>query len=131
MKPDERSPVFTQFLDCLFQLMHQFPTVFEYNEQTLVFLADHHYSCLFGTFLGNYDKMRVELELRETTVSIWSYLLEYRGEFKNPRYSAHAGPIWPCCSINKLRLWERFFLRWSPDGHPPTALGGDGWHDNW
>ena len=52
--PDERSPVFLQFLDVLYQLVVQFPSAFEFNEALLLFLADHMHSCLFGNFLGEY-----------------------------------------------------------------------------
>jgi myotubularin-related protein 1/2 len=50
--PDERSPVFLQFLDALYQVVAQFPTAFEYTDGLLLFLADHVSSCLFGNFLG-------------------------------------------------------------------------------
>lgn len=50
--PDERSPVFLQFLDVLHQLLLQFPAAFEFTDTLLLFLADHLNSCLFGNFLG-------------------------------------------------------------------------------
>ena len=50
--PDERSPVFLQFLDALYQVVAQFPNAFEYTETLLLFLADHVNSSLFGNFLG-------------------------------------------------------------------------------
>lgn len=53
--PDERSPVFLQFLDVLYQLLVQFPTAFEFTETLLLFLADHVHSCLFGNFLGTFS----------------------------------------------------------------------------
>lgn len=40
---DQRSPVFLQFLDACFQLMNQFPCAFEFNEYTLLTIADHMY----------------------------------------------------------------------------------------
>ena len=39
--PDERSPVFIQCLDALYQIMQQFPHHFEYTTDLLVFIADH------------------------------------------------------------------------------------------
>lgn len=41
---EERSPVFLQFLDSIFQLLTQFPTSFEFSESLLVFLGDHVHS---------------------------------------------------------------------------------------
>lgn len=52
--PDERSPVFLQFLDVLYQLLVQFPNAFEFTDTLLLFLADHLNSCLFGNFLGKH-----------------------------------------------------------------------------
>lgn len=59
-RPDnEISPIFLQFLDCTFQLVSQFPQYFEFSTKYLLAIADHVYSCRFGTFLGNSDKERV------------------------------------------------------------------------
>ena len=55
----ERSPVFLQFIDCVYQLQEQFPNVFEYNSRLLTALFDEVYSCRFGTFLYNTEKQRV------------------------------------------------------------------------
>jgi hypothetical protein len=48
---DERSPVFIQFLDALYQIMDQFPCAFQYNTRILKFIAQQIYTCKFGTFL--------------------------------------------------------------------------------
>jgi myotubularin-related protein 1/2 len=59
-RPDnEISPIFLQFLDCTFQLVSQFPQYFEFSTKYVLTIADHVYSCRFGTFLGNSDKERV------------------------------------------------------------------------
>ena len=52
-KDDQRSPVFLQFLDCVHQLMHQFPFAFEFNDRFLCDLSYHAHSCQYGTFLCN------------------------------------------------------------------------------
>ena len=54
----ETSPIFTQFLECVWQVMVQFPSAFQFNEHFLVTIHDHVYSNQFGTFLGNCEKER-------------------------------------------------------------------------
>jgi hypothetical protein len=128
---DERSPVFVQFLDALYQVMRQFPTSFQYSEQLLVFLGDHVYSCLFGTFLGNSDRERnEEMYVADSTQSIWSYVFEFPERFANKEYEEYNRPIWPSCQLSKLVLWERFHLRWDPECHP-ASITGQAWHDDW
>lgn len=85
----DRSPVFIQFIDCVWQLTRQvskgqlrdtflrgeseswkiicilflllkFPAAFEFNEYFLVTILDHLYSCLFGTFLCNSEQQRLK-----------------------------------------------------------------------
>ena len=40
----ERSPIFFQFLDAVWQIMQQFPFSFEFNAEYLSSIADHIYS---------------------------------------------------------------------------------------
>lgn len=61
--PKDVSPVFTQFVDSVWQLMQQFPCTFQFNERYLLNLHDHVYSCQFGTFVGNCEKDRKDLRL--------------------------------------------------------------------
>ncbi|CAD6883869.1 unnamed protein product [Tilletia laevis] len=79
----EISPVFHQFLDCVWQLMRQFPNRFEYNVAFLVELHAQVYSCEYGTFLLNSERERHALgmddgkvvSLEEKTPSLWDDLL--------------------------------------------------------
>lgn len=43
----DRSPIFLQFIDCVWQMTRQFPSAFEFNELFLITILDHLYSCLF------------------------------------------------------------------------------------
>lgn len=61
---DQKSPIFIQFLDCVHQLMHQFPLSFEYNMTFLLEVAVNVYSCLYGNFL--YDSYQVKLKNHKT-----------------------------------------------------------------
>ena len=80
----ETSPIFTQFIDCVWQMMQQFPFDFEFNELLLLTLHDHVYSCQFGTFIGNSEKERHTLNLRNTTYSLWAFLDSKKDSFVNP-----------------------------------------------
>jgi myotubularin-related protein 1/2 len=39
----QRSPVFLQFLDCVWQVMQQFPCAFQFGEDLLLLIADEMY----------------------------------------------------------------------------------------
>ena len=52
-KDDQKSPIFLLFLDCVQQLMHQYPFAFEFNDKFLNDIAYHTQSCQFGSFLCN------------------------------------------------------------------------------
>ncbi|GAB0188498.1 myotubularin-related protein 7 [Grus japonensis] len=60
--PKEISPVIDQFIECVWQLMEQFPCAFEFNERFLIHIQHHIYSCQFGNFLCNSQKERRELK---------------------------------------------------------------------
>ncbi|PIA15751.1 phosphatases II [Coemansia reversa NRRL 1564] len=72
----ETSPVFQQFLDCVYQLWVQHPTAFEFNERFLLDLFYHLHTAQFGTFLANNMKERQELDMRNSTKSVWSWVCQ-------------------------------------------------------
>ncbi len=120
-----------QFLDVVYQIMLQFPTVFEFSSNLLVFLADHVHSCLFGNFLGNSESERQQvLNVFDSTKSVWAYVLEFKATFSNVHYSAYDQPIWPSCSMASIEIWRRFWQRWDMASHP-NRLHLNPWHDDW
>lgn len=56
----DRSPVFLQFIDCVWQVSKQYPHAMEFNEHFLITTLDHLYSCRFGTFLCNTERERFQ-----------------------------------------------------------------------
>jgi hypothetical protein len=91
----ETSPVFLQFLDCVWQLQRQFPGRFEYNATLLVELHTQLHECRFGTFLSNCEReARIATETAPApanrTVSVWDALLapEQRKRFIDPSFDA-------------------------------------------
>ncbi|KAF7560008.1 hypothetical protein G7046_g4145 [Stylonectria norvegica] len=84
--PKMVSPVFHQFLDCVYQLVRQQGNRFEFNERFLRRLLYHLYSCQYGTFLYNSEKQRHDARVAERTSSVWDYFLCRKAEFTNPDY---------------------------------------------
>lgn len=82
----EVSPIFTQFIDVVYQMMRQEPTLFEFNERFLLELNEHAYSCIYGTFIGNCDKDRKDLKAASRTQSFWSAINTQLTSYKNPFY---------------------------------------------
>lgn len=129
--PDERSPVFIQWLDVMHILLEQFESCFEYSMQLLVFVADHSHSGLFGNFFGNSERQRREnLNVTERTTSVWSYVMEHASLFSNATYEPYSSPLWPKHSPKHMTVWKRYYCRWDPDSHP-TSFDNTQWQDDW
>uniref|UniRef100_A0A3Q3NIV7 Myotubularin related protein 10 n=1 Tax=Labrus bergylta TaxID=56723 RepID=A0A3Q3NIV7_9LABR len=60
LKKNEKveSPLFMLFLDCVWQMMNQYPAAFEFTETYLTVLSDSMWIPLFSTFLFNSPKQR-------------------------------------------------------------------------
>lgn len=72
---DEISPIFLQFIDCVFQIVNQYPDFFEFNTKYLLLLSEHIYSCRFGTLLCDTEREReVVASIRQRTFCLWEYL---------------------------------------------------------
>ncbi|XP_076367298.1 phosphatidylinositol-3,5-bisphosphate 3-phosphatase MTMR3 isoform X2 [Tachypleus tridentatus] len=113
--PNERCPVFLQWLDCIHQLLHQFPCSFEFNKQYLVKLAHHTFSCLFGTFLCNSSQERDQEHVRERTFSVWAYLASRPEIFYNYLFVHSEQVLRPSCQIRDMVLWADVYL-------PPAVM---------
>ncbi|KAL3085060.1 hypothetical protein niasHS_010129 [Heterodera schachtii] len=116
-KPDdaERSPIFVQFVDCVWQLYNQFTSAFEFNVRFLKTLLDELYSCRFGTFLYNNERERHDLEVKLNTVSLWSFILDNKQCFVNPKYDAEANldDFMLQQSLVHPLFWTDYYCRYS------------------
>ncbi|KER33971.1 hypothetical protein T265_00177 [Opisthorchis viverrini] len=115
---DERSPVFLQFIDCVWQMTQQFPHSFEFNERFLITIMDEVYAARFGTFLFNCEMQARDHGVRERTVSLWSYMNSDLKSYQNPMYtpaevSGHR-IIFPQHSLVHLQFWSGYYVRWHP-----------------
>ncbi|XP_063219429.1 myotubularin-related protein 4 isoform X2 [Bacillus rossius redtenbacheri] len=105
---NERCPVFLQWLDCVHQLLLQFPTSFEFSVAYLVKLVQHVYSNLFGTFLCNTRKERTTLKVYDRTFSVWKFL--QNPNFRNHLYCIRPQVLWPSCNMRDLVLWTDVYM---------------------
>ncbi|KDO20096.1 hypothetical protein SPRG_14635 [Saprolegnia parasitica CBS 223.65] len=115
---NERSPVFLQFLDAVWQMTRQFPTAFEFNERFLLHVVDAIFSGLFGTFLYNTEKERADNMMWQRTESVWTCVLEAPAKFANLNYQATSRVLYPRANLKRVVLWEALFFRWDPEMHP-------------
>ena len=90
----EVSPVFTQCLDCVWQLMRQNPNAFEFDSS---FLAALHYAVHtseYGTFLCNSEKERlVDHKLHTRTRCLWRAMSRVAPKHANLRYTPVPGVL--------------------------------------
>jgi len=121
----ERSPVFLQWIDCVWQVTQQFPNAFEFNEYLLTTVLDHLYSCLFGTFLYNSDKERRDNKLHTRTASLWAHVNSARSKYLNPMYCAPLDDkvaLFPVTSIRYMKFWKSYYCRWNPRMRPQDSV---------
>ncbi|KAF3926253.1 Myotubularin [Dactylellina cionopaga] len=129
----ETSPVFHQFLDATYQIMHQHPTRFEFNERFLRRLLYHMFSCQYGTFLYNCEKERVDAKVAKRTRSVWDYFLARRQEWINPAFDKAADEdergvggrvLFPLTNNNNVRWWPEIFGRTNEEMNGRASIFG-------
>ncbi|XP_004631093.1 myotubularin-related protein 6 isoform X2 [Octodon degus] len=123
--PKEVSPVFTQFLECVWHLMEQFPQAFEFSEAFLLQIHEHIHSCQFGNFLGNCQKEREELKLKEKTYSLWPFLLDEQRKYLNPLYSPKSQRftvLEPNTVSFNFKFWRNMYHQFDRPLHPRQSV---------
>ncbi|XP_078739975.1 phosphatidylinositol-3,5-bisphosphate 3-phosphatase MTMR8-like, partial [Lampetra fluviatilis] len=118
----EASPVFVQFLECVWQLGEQFPQALEFNDRLLLQLHDHVHSCQFGNFLGNSQRERRQLRIEERTHSLWAHLWEQRASFTNPLYRPELTALRPDTSPCLFKFWRGMYNRFETGMHPRQSV---------
>jgi len=120
----DQSPIFVQFMDCVFQLLVQYPTDFEFNEKYLRYILSEVCAGRFGTFLFDNEKERAHHNVSSKTFSVWGFLKqmhENSPEFYNFQYLNGSWTkkeelnevqrvLFPETSMASMIFWESFFL---------------------
>uniref|UniRef100_A0A673M7V4 phosphatidylinositol-3,5-bisphosphate 3-phosphatase n=1 Tax=Sinocyclocheilus rhinocerous TaxID=307959 RepID=A0A673M7V4_9TELE len=100
----ERSPLFVQFIDCVWQMARQVRNT----------------ACLgrFFTTLGFFLQ-----EVYSKTISLWSYVNSQLEEFTNPLYVNYEHHVlYPVASLRHLELWVSYYVRWNPRMRPQVPV---------
>lgn len=107
---NEKSPIFHQFLDCVYQILRQYPNQFEFNSRFLKRLFYHHYSCQYGTFLCDslYEASEI-LRINERTISVWDYFLSRPNEFLNPTFCSNEEVVF--FNFTEVKWWFELYGR--------------------
>lgn len=116
------SPIFQQFLDCVYQLIIQNPSSFEFNEKFLLRLVYHLYSCQYGSFLFDCERDLVDSDAPNRTQCVWNYFRSRKVEFLNPNYSTVHPNIqdndfpdecedWIQPDLNNIKWWSKLYGR--------------------
>ena len=106
----QRAPIFYQFVDCVFQILTQFPAEFEFNENFLLQLLTAAYDRRFGTFLCDSERERRQAQLATMTPSLWDYVLDNRELFVSTAYRPLMKVIYPSSSMRELVVWQHALL---------------------
>lgn len=122
--PKEVSPVFTQFLECVWQLSEQFPCVFEFNERYLIEIHNQVYACQYGNFIGNCQKERLDMRLHEKTFSLWPHLLKNQHLYRNPLYrrSLESTVLRPSTLPLHFKFWCGMYNHFDRGMHPKQSV---------
>jgi hypothetical protein len=112
----ETSPVFQQFLDCVFQVMQQNPARFQFNEYFLTRLHYHVYSCQFGNFLFNCERERRHYQASTKCSSVWDFFnSDKKGLYLSKDYDpsidktrgGDGGVLFP--DSKSVKYWSKLF----------------------
>lgn len=108
----DRSPIFLQFIDAVWQILQQNSKVFEFNEKFLLCILQNMYTCQYGTFLYSNDFEREKYEAKTKTVSLWSYINSHPNEFKNNAYVEYDDVVEFSSTYCSLQLWTQYYFQY-------------------
>lgn len=70
------------------------------------------------------EQQRLKEEVKQQTVSLWSFINSHVEEFLNPLYCAAQAEqhvLFPVASLRQLRLWTNYYCRWNPRVRPQVS----------
>lgn len=108
VESDDRSPIFLQFLDAVYQLVVQRPDAFGFGEAFLLGVRDAHANLWHSTFYGDSDRERRSEDRRAGYVDAWAPLIAAPA-LGNAGYAPPSTPVSPLDASyapKHVRLWR-------------------------
>merc|ERR1711920_1029628 len=106
------SPVFFQWLECVYQLMEQFPKAFEFTSQLLLALGNEVLSNRYGNFLSDTEKDNYQ-SVQPCTLSCWSHVAA--GANRSDIYTRSDAPLLPKTSQDLYpKVWTDYWFQYNP-----------------
>lgn len=118
----DQSPLFLLFLDCVWQMLQQYPQSFEFSETYLTTLWDSAHITIFETFLFNseHDRFLATNDASNPLIprSVWDWGEQFpdkeRELFLNPLFTDPKNILEPLCNTFNLEFWSQCYFRWIP-----------------
>jgi hypothetical protein len=92
--------------------MNQHRDSFEFNDDLLLFIAEHISSGWFGDFMFNSEKDRKYFYTKYSYVSIWMAVFSNQDRYTNNNYSLTQGILLPSVRGMSVVLWRSMFSKW-------------------
>eukprot|EP01043_Picozoa_sp_COSAG02_P006595 COSAG02_NODE_189_length_30109_cov_71.135855_8_plen_1727_part_00 len=120
---EEKSPVFFQFIDSVWQMLQAFPTFFQFNERLLLRLVEMMYANAYSDFRFNCERERYESR-EQQYVSVWDEL-ELDPACENQSYDPSLTSV--LRPPLTAKTWTGYFNRWleSPISPLPATPGSE------
>lgn len=90
----EQSPLFLLFLDCVFQLLQQFPDDFEFSETFLTTIWDSAFVPIFDTFQFNCEFDRYQASRRQDEKIILRPVWDWGEQFSDKDIALFSNPLY-------------------------------------
>jgi len=112
----EYSPIFVQWIECVYQLTVQFPEAFEFSTSLLLHIGKEVLSNRYGTFLCDNERERTE-KVANKTLSFWAAVLNENSagpiqEHRNGEYREVQGTLRPSPAQINFKVWEDYWFRY-------------------
>ncbi|BFU24428.1 myotubularin, putative [Entamoeba histolytica HM-1:IMSS-B] len=101
------SPIFFQFLEAVHHLRKNASTMFQFNEEFLIFIADSLYDGRFTTFFEN----TIKTEDINPRNNLYEYVLEHMTDFINSNYKESSMTFFPIFDMSEFSVWNEYYFR--------------------